>query len=53
MENYLRHTQFTRDSLISVTPNQAETFYSMLVVRQIKNIVKIPKGFMECMVVII
>ena len=53
IESYLRHTQFTRNNLIPGTSNQAETFHSIPVVRQLKNTAKTPKGFMQCMAVII
>jgi IS1 family transposase/transposase-like protein len=51
-EHFLRHTQFTRDNFIPKTSNQAETFHSLPVVRQIKNTAKSPRGFLECMAVI-
>ena len=43
IESYLRHTQFTRNNLIPVTSNQAETFHSIPVVRQLKNTAKSSK----------
>jgi hypothetical protein len=52
-ENFLRHTQFSRDNFIPRTSNQAETFHSIPIVRQIKNNTNSPKGFLECMAVII
>ena len=51
-ESFLRHTQFTRDNFIPRTSNQAETFHSVPVVRQIKNNMETPKGFLECIAVI-
>jgi IS1 family transposase len=52
-EHFLSHTQFTRDNFIPRTSNQAEKFHSLPVIRQIKNSAQTPKGFLECMAVII
>jgi IS1 family transposase len=51
-KQFLRHTQFTKDNFIPRTSNQAETFHSLPVIRQIKNSTQTPKGLLECIAVI-
>ena len=51
-EHYLRHMQLTKDPFISRASNQAETFHTVLIIKQIKNLTKVFNGFMECMGVV-